>query len=82
MVRLFVRIAETRSLSATGRSFGLSQPSSSRQLKQLEAINHGGGDRIPGRDETAGFGGYDANLNRIVGACASACQQRSGNHGA
>lgn len=38
LVRLFVRIAETRSLSVAGRQLGLSQPSSSRQLKQLETI--------------------------------------------
>ena len=38
LVRLFVRIAETRSLSAAGRALGLSQPSSSRQLKQLETM--------------------------------------------
>jgi hypothetical protein len=36
--RLFVRIAETRSLSAAGQALGLSQPSSSRQLEQLEEI--------------------------------------------
>ena len=38
LIRLFVRIAETRSVSAAGRVLGLSQASSSRQLKQLEAI--------------------------------------------
>lgn len=38
LIRLFVRIAETRSLSAAARALGLSQPSSSRQLKQLEAV--------------------------------------------
>ena len=38
LVRLFVRIADTRSLSAAGRALGLSQPSSSRQLKQLETM--------------------------------------------
>jgi DNA-binding transcriptional LysR family regulator len=38
LMRLFLRIAETRSLSAAGRALGLSQPSSSRQLKQLEEI--------------------------------------------
>src|ERR1700733_808078 len=36
LMRLFVRIAEARSLSAAGRLLGLSQPSTSRQLKQLE----------------------------------------------
>jgi len=36
LMRLFVRIAEVRSLSAAGRLLGLSQPSASRQLKQLE----------------------------------------------
>jgi DNA-binding transcriptional LysR family regulator len=38
LIRFFVRIAETRSVSAAGRVLGLSQASSSRQLKQLEAI--------------------------------------------
>jgi DNA-binding transcriptional LysR family regulator len=38
LIRLFVRIAETLSLSAAARALGLSQPSSSRQLKQLEAV--------------------------------------------
>jgi DNA-binding transcriptional LysR family regulator len=38
LMRLFVRVAETRSLSAAGRALGISQPTSSRQLKQLEAI--------------------------------------------
>ena len=38
LMRLFVRIAETRSLSAAGQALGISQPSSSRQLRQLEAI--------------------------------------------
>jgi DNA-binding transcriptional LysR family regulator len=37
-MRLFVRIAEARSLSAAGRLLGLSQPSTSRQLKQLETM--------------------------------------------
>lgn len=37
LMRLYVRIAETGSLSAAGRSLGLSQPSASRQLRQLEA---------------------------------------------
>ena len=36
LMRLFVRVAEVRSLSAAGRLLGLSQPSTSRQLKQLE----------------------------------------------
>lgn len=36
LMRLFVRIAETRSMSGAGRSLGLSQPSTSRLLKQLE----------------------------------------------
>jgi DNA-binding transcriptional LysR family regulator len=38
LMRLFVRIAEARSLSAAGRLLGLSQPSTSRQLKQLESM--------------------------------------------
>jgi DNA-binding transcriptional LysR family regulator len=38
LMRLFVRIAESRSLSAAGRVLGLSQPSTSRQLKQLETM--------------------------------------------
>lgn len=38
LMRLFVRIAEAGSLSAAGRSIGLSQPSASRQLKQLETL--------------------------------------------
>jgi len=38
LMRLFVRIAEVRTLSAAGRLLGLSQPSTSRQLKQLEAM--------------------------------------------
>lgn len=38
LMRLFVRIAQTRSLSAAGRLLGLSQPSTSRQLKQLETL--------------------------------------------
>ncbi len=38
LMRLFVRIAEARSLSAAGRLLGLSQPSTSRQLKQLETM--------------------------------------------
>lgn len=37
-MRLFVRIAETGSLSAAAQSVGISQPSASRQLKQLEAL--------------------------------------------
>lgn len=36
LMRLFVRIAETGSMSGAGRSLGLSQPSTSRLLKQLE----------------------------------------------
>lgn len=35
-MRLFIHIAEVRSLSGAGRLLGLSQPSTSRQLKQLE----------------------------------------------
>ena len=38
LMRLFVRIGEARSLSGAGRLLGLSQPSTSRQLKQLEKI--------------------------------------------
>ena len=38
LMRLFVRIAEARSLAAAGRLLGLSQPSTSRQLKQLETM--------------------------------------------
>jgi DNA-binding transcriptional LysR family regulator len=38
LIRLFVCIAETRSLSSAGRALGLSQPSTSRQLKQLEEL--------------------------------------------
>lgn len=38
LMRLFVRIAETRPLSGAGRALGISQPSSSRQLKQLEVL--------------------------------------------
>jgi DNA-binding transcriptional LysR family regulator len=38
LMRLFVRISEARSLSAAGRLLGLSQPSTSRQLKQLETM--------------------------------------------
>jgi DNA-binding transcriptional LysR family regulator len=37
-MRLFVRIAETGSLSAAAQSVGVSQPTASRQLKQLEAL--------------------------------------------
>src|ERR1700742_1197719 len=37
-MRLFVRIAETGSLSAAAQSVGISQPSASRQLRQLEAL--------------------------------------------
>lgn len=36
LMKLLVRIAETGSLSAAGRSLGLSQPSASRQLRILE----------------------------------------------
>ena len=36
LMRLYVRIAETGSVSAAGRSLGLSQPSASRQLRELE----------------------------------------------
>ena len=38
LMRLFVQIVEAASLSAAARSIGLSQPSASRQLKQLESI--------------------------------------------
>ena len=38
LLRLFVRIADAGSLSAAGRLIGLSQPSTSRQLRQLEAV--------------------------------------------
>jgi molybdate transport repressor ModE-like protein len=37
-MRLFVRIAETGSLSAAANSLGVSQPTASRQLKQLESM--------------------------------------------
>ena len=37
LMRLLVRISETGSLTAAGRSLGLSQPSASRQLRSLEA---------------------------------------------
>ncbi|MBX9646641.1 MAG: LysR family transcriptional regulator [Xanthobacteraceae bacterium] len=37
LMRLYVRIAETGSLSAAGRSLNLSQPSVSRQLRELES---------------------------------------------
>jgi DNA-binding transcriptional LysR family regulator len=37
-MQLFVRIAETRSLSTAAQSLGISQPSASRQLKQLESL--------------------------------------------
>ena len=36
LMRLFVRIADTGSLTAAGKSLGLSQPSASRQLRELE----------------------------------------------
>ena len=38
LIRLFTRIVDAGSLSGAARLFGLSQPSASRQLKQLEAI--------------------------------------------
>ena len=38
LMRLFVHTADARSLSSAGRLLGLSQPSTSRQLKQLETI--------------------------------------------
>lgn len=38
LMRLFIRIADTGSLSAGARLLGLSQPSASRQLKQLETL--------------------------------------------
>jgi molybdate transport repressor ModE-like protein len=38
LMRLFVRIADTGSMSAAARTLGLSQPSSSRLLKQLEDL--------------------------------------------
>jgi molybdate transport repressor ModE-like protein len=38
LMRLFVRIVETGSVSAAARVLGLSQPSASRQLKQLETM--------------------------------------------
>ena len=37
-MRLFVRIAETGLLSTAARSLGISQPTASRQLKQLEGL--------------------------------------------
>jgi len=37
-MRLFVRIAEAGSLSTAARSLGISQPTASRQLKQLESL--------------------------------------------
>jgi molybdate transport repressor ModE-like protein len=37
-MRLFVRIAESGSLSKAARSVGVSQPTASRQLKQLEGL--------------------------------------------
>jgi DNA-binding transcriptional LysR family regulator len=37
-MRLFVRIAETGSMSAAAASLGVSQPTASRQLKQLESM--------------------------------------------
>jgi DNA-binding transcriptional LysR family regulator len=38
LMRLFIRVCEAGSLSAAGRLLGLSQPSTSRQLKQLETM--------------------------------------------
>lgn len=38
LMRTFVRVAETGSLTAAARSLGLTQPSVSRQLKQLEDL--------------------------------------------
>ena len=38
LMRLYVRIAETGSVSGAGRSLGLSQPSASRQLRELETL--------------------------------------------
>ncbi len=38
LMQLFIRVVETRSVSAAGRLLGLSQPSASRQLKQLEIL--------------------------------------------
>jgi molybdate transport repressor ModE-like protein len=38
LMRLFVRIAETGSLSAAAQSLAISQPTASRQLKQLEQL--------------------------------------------
>lgn len=38
LMRLLVRIAEAGSLSGAARSLGLSQPSASRQLRQLETL--------------------------------------------
>ncbi len=38
LVTLLARIAETKSLSAAARAVGMSQPSASRLLKQLEAL--------------------------------------------
>ncbi len=38
LMHLYVRIAETGSVSGAGRSLGLSQPSASRQLRELETL--------------------------------------------
>ena len=38
LLRIFVRIAETGSISAGARSLGMSQPAASRQLRTLEAM--------------------------------------------
>lgn len=38
LMRLFVRVAETGTLTEAGRSLGLSQPSASRLLRRLEVM--------------------------------------------
>lgn len=38
LLRIFVRIADTGSISAAARSLGMSQPSASRQLRTLESM--------------------------------------------
>jgi molybdate transport repressor ModE-like protein len=38
LMRLFIRIAESGSLSAAARSLSISQPTASRQLRQLESL--------------------------------------------
>ena len=38
LIALLARIAETKSLSAAARIVGISQPSASRLLKQIEAM--------------------------------------------